>query len=146
MEDHVQEAARELFSHVKDNNIKQVEACLKDGSPLWRDAIRFTFPTLSMMEYVLKGNPLIPKLVACEIVTLSPFHLAAMLGFNDILVNFVDKDVPVDLCLESGTTALHLASFAGHVSTVKMLVDIYKAELDKQDRWDFVTCYVDFAF
>ena len=44
------------------------------------------------------------------------------------------QDIPVDMGLSSGTTALHLASFAGEIETVKLLKDVYKAEINKQDR------------
>ena len=40
----------------------------------------------------------------------------------------------MDIALSSGTTALHLASFAGELDTVKLLKDVYKAEINKQDK------------
>ena len=83
---------------------------------------------------LFKNDKLIPKMLAYEIKTISPFHLAAMVGSNDILVNLLDKDVPVDMPLASGTTALHMASFAGHDETVQVLLDVYKADLCKRDR------------
>lgn len=40
----------------------------------------------------------------------------------------------MDIGLSSGTTALHLAAFAGELDTVKLLTDVYKADVNKQDK------------
>ena len=44
------------------------------------------------------------------------------------------QDVAVDVLLESQSTPLHLAAFAGNVDTVKMLIDVYMAQVNKQDK------------
>ena len=77
---------------------------------------------------------LLPHLLSYEITTMSAFHLAALSGHNDALITFIDHDIPVDIGLQSGTTALHLASLAGKPETAEMLIDIYKAEVNRKDK------------
>lgn len=65
---------------------------------------------------------------------MSPFHLASMTGHNDILISFIDHDIPVDVGLSTGTTALHLACLAGKVDTVEILLRVYQAEVNRKDK------------
>ena len=138
MSDHKQRqaVATLLLEYVNKGDVSRVESHLsqfKDDSQ-WRYIIRCEFPIQELMADVLQYDLSLPRLLSYEIGTLSPFHYAALRGLNDILMNFVDHDVPVDVALESGTTALHLAAFGGKADCVKMLLEIYKAELNKQDR------------
>ena len=124
-----------LIEHCKDEASAKVEKCLESGdSYSWRDILRFEFDTEILLETLLRYDIILPKLMLYEIKTVSPFHYAALLGNQDILVCFLDKDVPVDLALKSGTTALHLASFSGNAKIIELLVDVYKADLNKQDK------------
>ncbi len=137
MSDEVESVADLLMDHVKENDVSKVEACLRRGPPSgyqWRDVIRYEFSIQALMEYTLRYDVIAPRLLAYEILSLSPFLYAALKGHDEILVNFIERDVPVDLILNTGTTALHLASFAGHVTTIKMLVEVYKADVNKQDQ------------
>ncbi|ELU00410.1 hypothetical protein CAPTEDRAFT_99484 [Capitella teleta] len=84
---------------------------------------------------------LLPHLLSYEIVSLSAFHLAAMTGHNDVLITFIDHDIPVDIGLQSGTTALHLASLAGKPETVGVLIDIYKAEINRKDNYGWTAVH-----
>ena len=125
-----------LMEHCKNDAADKVEKCLESGdSYSWRDILRFEFDTETLIETLLRYDVVLPKLILYEIRTISPFHYAALRGNRDILVCFLDKDVPVDLALKSGTTALHLACFSGNAEIVKLLVDVYKADLNKQDKY-----------
>ena len=127
-------SARILVDLVNSNDIKQVEATLSSGDlSSWRDIIQFEFPLENLHKTILKNNNLIPKLISCEISSISSFHLAAILGHVEIIVTILDRDVPVDFALASGTSALQLACFAGKLETVKILVNIYAAQLNVQD-------------
>lgn len=131
-----------LMDHIKNNDVKQVEECLHTGSRTnqptksqWRDVIRYEFSIQALMEYTLRYDVIAPRLLAYDIVSLSPFLYAALKGHDDILINLIEHDVPVDMTIESGTAALHLAAFAGKVSTIRMLVGVYKADVNKQDKY-----------
>ena len=127
--------AKALFTHVKNNDIAQVEKCLKRGDAAsWREIIRHEIELLPLLDNVLRDNKFIFHLLQCSINSLSPLHLAALLGHSDVLVTFFDRDISVDNALQTGSTCLHLASFGGHVGTVKLLVNVYKADATKQDK------------
>lgn len=87
-----------LLHLVARNQVRQVEACLANGAQ-WRDVIRY--------EVSLVGNgngrldeTLVMKLMSCEVTNITAFHLAALLGLTDIIVSFIDHDVPVDFPLQ----------------------------------------------
>ena len=86
-----------------------------------------------MMDIALNGDRVIPQLLQFEIQGLSSFHLAAMLGHREVLTCLLNKDIPVDMPLSSGSTVLHLAAFAGHLELVKELIEKYKAAITKTD-------------
>lgn len=48
---------------------------------------------------------------------------------------FLDIDVPVDEALTSGTTPLHIASFADQLNTTNLLLTVYKADKLKTDKY-----------
>lgn len=125
--------ARELFEDVKTNDITGVKQRINSGG-VTADVIKYELFIPTLLEHSLQENKLAFKLLQCEINSLSSFHLAAMLGRLDILIDFLDKNIHVDAILESGTTALHLASFGGHMATVRLLLNVYKADVNKQDR------------
>ena len=129
-------AAFNLFETALVNNVIKVEERLILGdSLLWRELIRYEFDLRQLETTKLKGHSLIPKLLAYDIKTLCTFHMVVMLGYNDLLMSLMEKDIPVDIILVSGTTALHMACFAGHLDLVQLLIQIYKADLHKCDRW-----------
>ncbi len=128
-----QATAKSLLESIYKQQLGDIETKLGWGDSLsWRELIRYEFELTSLDMF--RSDVLISKLLVYEIRSISPFHLAAMLGNNDILVNLLDKDIPVDMPLSSGTTALQIASFAGHDDTVKILLDVYKADLNRRDR------------
>ena len=127
--------AKALFRHVKNNDIGQIEKCLKRGDAgSWREVIRHEIELLPLLDNVLKDNKVIFNLLQCTINSLSPLHLAALLGHSDILVTFFDRDVSVDTTLQTGSTCLHMASFGGHVGIVKLLLHVYHVDASMQDR------------
>ena len=84
--------AKALFTHVKNNDAGSVEKCLSRGDVnSWREIIRFELELLPMLDNVLKDNKLIFNLIQCTIPCLSPLHLAALFGHNDVLITFLDK-------------------------------------------------------
>ena len=91
-----------LLHLVAGNKVSEVESCLADGtSSHWRHVIRH--------EVSLSGNGIwrldesvVLKLMSCEVTSITAFHLAALLGSTDIIVSFIDNDIPVDFPLQVG--------------------------------------------
>ena len=125
---------RDLLDKVQDDSQSDIEHGLKTGG-LTRQTICHEIFIPSLLDTTLTDNPLALKLLQCEINSLSPFHLAAMLGKFDILMTFLGAGIEADTVLESGTTALHLASFGGHKGTVELLCTVFQADVNKQDRY-----------
>ena len=127
--------ARALMTHVKNNDVTQVEKCLKRTDVTsWRDVIITDLELRSLGENTLRGLAVVGALLQCGVETLSPLHLAALLRRDDVIVTFFDRDVPVDATLRGGSTCLHMACFGGHLTTVKLLVDVYHADVTMTDR------------
>ena len=131
-----------LFTFVVANNVKFVEQWLKKktnaggGGGDRRATIRTELDLRGPIAYNLRDCRLVPPLLAIRTTTVSALHLAALLGHNDILVNLLDWDVPVDAALvQSGGTPLQFASLAGHLHTVSLLIDVYKADVGIADKW-----------
>lgn len=128
-------AASDLFERVVENNVAKVEEYLQLGdSPLWRELIRYEFDISDIAHPKLQNHQLLNKLCAYEIKTLSSFHVAALLGLNDVLMALMEKDIPIDMPTVSGSTAFHLACFSGKMDTVNLLREIYKADISRRDR------------
>ena len=56
-----------------------------------KEAVSVPFGILSLLEYTLKEVPIAAKLLCYEINTISAFHLAALLGQNEVIVTMLDK-------------------------------------------------------
>jgi len=104
----------------------------------WRAVLRYELSVEQLIDVggLLHYDVFAPKLlgVGCA-QTLTPWHIAALRGADDALTLFVERlGLPVDCRLPtSGATALHLACFAGHVDTVRTLIDKLKADLNHRD-------------
>ena len=134
-------AAKNLLDRIIANDVGKVEDFLALGdSVLWRQLIRYEFAVSSLTHPELAELLLLPKLATYEICTLSAFTLTALLGASDILMSLMEKDVPVDMRTESGTTALHMAAFAGRAEVIELLLEVYKADVSCVDRWVGVLC------
>ena len=128
-------AAKNLIDRVISNDVTKVEEFLNLGdSLLFRELIRYEFDIQALLRSDTNLHALFPKLLAYEIKTLSAFHLAAMNGASDIVMSLMEKDVPVDVPTVTGTTPLHLACFAGKADTVNLLIEVYKADIERVDR------------
>ena len=126
--------ARALMTHVKNNDVAQVEKCLKSGdAQRWRDVIVTDLELRSLGESTLRGCAVVGALLQCGVETLSPLHLAALLKRDDVIVTFIDRDVSADAALRGGSTCLHMACFGGHLTTAKLLIDVYHADVKKTD-------------
>ncbi|KAK2187367.1 hypothetical protein NP493_168g03000 [Ridgeia piscesae] len=137
---HAERAADILLQLVAHNNVAEIETCLADGAQ-WRDIIRYEVPIGGNSKGRL-DEALMIKLMSCEVTNITAFHLAALLGLTDIIVTFIEHDVPVDFPLQtSGSTATHLASFAGHTITLQLLLDVYKADVSITDRYGWTALH-----
>ena len=95
---HAERAADILLQLVAHNNVAEIEACLADGAQ-WRDIIRYEVPTGGNSKGRL-DEALVIKLMSCEVTNITAFHLAALLGLTDIIMTFIEHDVPVDFPLK----------------------------------------------
>jgi len=104
----------------------------------WRAVVRYELTVEQLIDVggLLHYDVFAPKLlcVGCA-QTLTPWHVAALRGADDALSLFVERlMLPVECRLPtSGATALHLACFAGHTDTVRMLIDQLKADVNHCD-------------
>ena len=104
----------------------------------WRAALRYQLSIEELIDVhgLLHYDVYAPKLlcVACAL-SLTPWHVAALRGADDVLSMFVEHlSFPVDSQLaRSGATALQLACFAGHTDTVRTLIDQLKADVNRRD-------------
>lgn len=106
---------------------------MSDGE--WRQELRYEFDLEKMMEAIFRNDIFIPKLIMCDIQTISPFHYAALRGVDVILEKFVlQHQIPVDMCVKSGSTALHFACFSGALDTVSLLVERFHSDVNRKDR------------
>lgn len=85
-------------------------------------------------------------MVVCGLRTLAPLHYAALRGTDSILRDFKATQISPDTPLSGGSTALQFACFAGNLSTVKLLLDEWKADLSKKDVWVKSFYSLDLAF
>ena len=60
-------------------------------------------------------------------------QLAAMNGFEDILIQLLENGAKLNDCDTDGFTALHLAASNGHIECVNLLIN-YKAAVNVKDR------------
>lgn len=128
-------SSRDLFTFIQTNATSRIERFIRSaGDKATIKSIVLNEMTLSpLLETVFTGNVLIFKLLQCEIHSLTPAHYAALMGQTDILVTLFDY-VTADFALESGSTLLHMASFGGNMGTVKLLLDVYRAQPAKRDK------------
>ena len=59
----------------------------------------------------------------------TPLHVAAIASQNDVVTVLLEHGVDVNICTNSGQSALHLATKEGHTETVKVLLD-FDADVD----------------
>ena len=92
--------ADRLLHLVAGNKVSEVESCLADGtSSHWRHVIRHEV-SLAGSGIGRLDETIVLKLMSCEVTSITAFHLAALLGLTDIIVSFIDNDVPVDFPLQ----------------------------------------------
>lgn len=136
MEDPVAAVAESIVGYIRKEDYESIARNLSasdDGE--WRRELRYEFDLEKMLEAIFRNDVLVPKLILCDVRTISPFHYAALRGFDFALERFIlEHRVPVDSCVQSGSTALHFASFAGALDTVVMLVERFHADVNRKDR------------
>ena len=65
---------------------------MSEGDPeTIRSAVQIPFGILGLLEYALKDVSIAAKLLCYEINTISAFHLAALMGQNEVIVTMLDK-------------------------------------------------------
>jgi len=127
--------AEKIVEYIRREDGESLERNLSMSDGEWRLELRYEFNLEKMLETVFGCDILIPKLIMCDIQTISPFHYSALRGVDSILERFVlNHQIPVDMCVQSGSTALHFACFAGMVDTVILLVDRFHADVNRRDR------------
>ena len=125
---------RQLAELIQADDVLRVEQLLSTKNKLtWRDIAEHELSLETLSRTVLKESPLAPLLVSCEVQSLSCWHLAALRGIPGVLVALLEIGVSVDLPLVSGTTALQLACLAGLQDIVKLLLEVYTAQVNIQD-------------
>lgn len=132
-------SSRALLNAVLANDLQALQKILSQGdAALWRELIRYEFSLPSLISAAgpaaLREDPRGPKLLDYEIRSMSALHCAALKGHFDLVLELLDRDIPVDTPLASGTTMLHLAAFSGYVPLISALIDIYKADRFRTDR------------
>ena len=141
----VESAARALLNAVLVNDLQKVQELMSHGDTHSSRTIaryEFSLPELTSTSgpEAIRDDPRCPKLIDYEILSMSAIHCAALFGHLDIVMDVLDKDVPVDTPLASGTTLLHLAAFGGADNLVNALIDVYKADRFRTDRWVWTKC------
>lgn len=143
MDDPVAAVAESIVGHIRKEDYEAIARNLDvscDGE--WRRELRYEFDLERTLETLFRNDILVPKLILCDVRTISPFHYAALRGFDFVLERFIVRDrVPVDLCVESGSTALHFAAFAGALDTVAMLVERFHADVNRKDRYGWTALH-----
>ena len=135
MVDYAASQLKVIFSLVGDGNVGNIEKSLQHlTNSLWEQLFLEELKIPYVLEHVIKNNKTLVDLLACNVTTMSAFHLAALLGKVEVLILLFGHGVAVNASLQNGNTALHLASFAGHLSIVRLLCDTYGADIAFQDR------------
>jgi len=136
MTDVIEAIAESIIGHVRNEDLTSIELVLKAADEgTWREVLRYELDLVALLDGLMCSDILAPRLlILFEITTLSPFHYAALRGADDVIERFIERSrLPVDAALRTGTTALHLACFAGAVGTAEMLIDKYGAGIDRKD-------------
>ena len=103
----------------------------------WRSVFRYELDIAECIEVggLLQYDIVVPKLVFWGTTTISGYHLAALRGVGDVMTLCVRQfGIGVDVRLESGVTALHVACFNGQLDVVKLLVDDLGADVNATDK------------
>ena len=136
--------AEGLLDRIKREDWSSFDIILKRSTDVtgdddtWPETLRYelALPDLTQScSGLLHNDIVLPRLASnCDLQTMSVFHYAALRGADQVLRLFLGRRVPADVALHSGTTALHLAAFAGKTTTVKLLVDEFGADVNREDR------------
>jgi hypothetical protein len=103
---------------------------------LWRRVFRYELNIEKMIEVggLLQYDIVVPKFAVWGTRTISPFHVAALRGIDDVLRLCVNQfGIGVDVRLSNGATGLHAACFGGQLDTVRLLIDEFHADVNTTD-------------
>ena len=128
--------ALNLLNLVKSRDTNAIELLLKTepGVP-WTEIIVYEFDMFSLVNITTGDDQeLIENLLHYEIKSVTPFHLAAILGLTDTMVSFLIKGIPVDYQTTYDSTVIQLASFGGHLDAVRILFEAHRANVDLTDK------------
>jgi len=129
--------AESIIDHVNNDDLQKIERILGnvDDPAMWREVLVHELSMAELLKALLSNDIRLPRLAVFDIVTMSAWHYAAMRGADSIVALFLAKSrLPVDAVLETGTTALHLACFAGETETVVALIDGRRADINRKDK------------
>lgn len=135
MEDPVAAVAEKIIEYIRKEDVEGLERNLSMSDGDWRQELRYEFNLEKMLDAIFSCDIVIPKLIMCDIQTISAFHYSALRGVDSILERFIlQHQIPVDMCVQGGSTALHFACFAGMVDTIVLLVERFHADVNRKDR------------
>jgi Ankyrin repeats (3 copies) len=142
MED-VKAIAESTISYIVEDDIESLKMVMSTSGDkeLWHRVFRYELKIEDMIEVggLLQYDIVVPKLVLWGTQTISPYHVAALRGIDDVLRVCVRQlGVRVDVKLSNGTTALHVACFAGQIDATKMLIDELQADVNATDELVFL--------
>lgn len=134
----VKAIAESAISNIVEEDVDSLKLIVSTSgdTELWRHVFRYELKIEEMIEVggLLQYDIVVPKLVVCGTQTISPYHVAALRGIDDVLRLCVNQlGIGVDVKLPNGATGLHVACFGGQLDTVKMLIYELQADVNATD-------------
>ena len=130
--------AEAIIIHIREEDLEEILNVLSSAADedvsIWREVLRYELNSSKLLDEIVQFDIVVPKLIMYEVKTMSAFHFAALRGAELILESFLNLSIPVDMCLENGSTALHLACFADKQETVALLLNNFHADINRHDR------------
>lgn len=100
----------------------------------WADVMRYELDLEALMtKGLLRSDATLISLRDFHVHSMSPFHYAGLRGAETVIRRGLQVGLNVEVGLRNGTSVLHLASFAGQMETVELLVDEFKANVNRED-------------
>ncbi|ESO06332.1 hypothetical protein HELRODRAFT_160496 [Helobdella robusta] len=127
-----------IFQEVKNEDLASIKQILSADKDLkkWCSLVKEEIAIVTLMESLLESDIMLPRLVMCGVRVMSPLHYAALRGADSILAFILAYTrVPVQTTLSGGSSLLHMACFAGNMTTIKMLIDEWSADAHQKDSY-----------